>query len=186
MSLWQWRSTRVRQAGDVAGKDICVLGAGPIGILVAQAAKGLGARKVMVTDVSDIRLEKAKECGADVCVNTRKEDSAQARLSSALARTRPTSSTTARGITSPWARPLPTPARAAPSSWWPCLFPGHRPGGAQRPRAGPEHLHDVPQRGLPGRHRAGEPGKVQLKPLISKHFCFSGLPEGLPVHRREP
>ena len=68
----------VRQAGDVKGKDICVLGAGPIGILVAQVAKGLGARKVMITDVSDIRLEKAKECGADVCVNTREKDFAQA------------------------------------------------------------------------------------------------------------
>lgn len=68
----------VRQAGDVEGKDICVLGAGPIGILVAQVAKGLGARKVMITDVSDIRLEKAKECGADVCVNTREKDFAQA------------------------------------------------------------------------------------------------------------
>ena len=64
----------VRQAGDVTGKDLCVLGAGPIGILVAQAAKGMGARKVMVTDVSDIRLEKARECGADVCVNTREKD----------------------------------------------------------------------------------------------------------------
>ena len=52
----------VRRAGDVEGKDICVLGAGPIGILVAQVAKGLGARKVMVTDVSDLRLQKAKEC----------------------------------------------------------------------------------------------------------------------------
>lgn len=68
----------VRQAGDVEGKDICVLGAGPIGILVAQVAKGLGARKVMITDVSEIRLEKAKECGADVCVNTRENDFAQA------------------------------------------------------------------------------------------------------------
>ena len=68
----------VRQAGDVEGKDICVLGAGPIGILVAQVAKGLGARKVMITDVSDIRLEKAKECGADVCVNTREKDFSQA------------------------------------------------------------------------------------------------------------
>ncbi len=56
----------VRRAGDVEGKDICVLGAGPIGILVAQVAKGLGARKVMVTDVSDVRLKKAAECGADV------------------------------------------------------------------------------------------------------------------------
>ena len=64
----------VRRAGDVRDKDICVLGAGPIGILVAQAAKGLGARKVMVTDVSDLRLQKAKECGADVCVNTREKD----------------------------------------------------------------------------------------------------------------
>ncbi len=64
----------VRQAGDVTDKDLCVLGAGPIGILVAQAAKGMGARKVMVTDVSDIRLEKARECGADVCVNTREKD----------------------------------------------------------------------------------------------------------------
>ena len=40
--------------------------------------RGLGARKVMITDVSDIRLEKAKECGADVCVNTREKDFAQA------------------------------------------------------------------------------------------------------------
>lgn len=64
----------VQRAGDVAGKDICVLGAGPIGILVAQVAKGLGARKVMITDVSKIRLEKARECGADVCVNTREKD----------------------------------------------------------------------------------------------------------------
>ena len=55
----------VRRAGDVTGQDICVLGAGPIGILVAQAAKGMGARRVMVTDVSSLRLDKAKECGAN-------------------------------------------------------------------------------------------------------------------------
>ncbi len=68
----------VRRAGEIAGKDVCVLGAGPIGILVAQAAKGLGARKVMITDVSDVRLQKAKECGADVCVNTKTEDFGEA------------------------------------------------------------------------------------------------------------
>lgn len=68
----------VRQAGDVAGKDICVLGAGPIGILTAQTAKGMGARKVMITDISDIRLAKAAEVGVDVCVNTRERDFAQA------------------------------------------------------------------------------------------------------------
>ncbi len=68
----------VKQAGDVAGKDICILGAGPIGILTAQVAKGLGARKVMITDISDIRLAKAREVGIDVCVNTKERDFAEA------------------------------------------------------------------------------------------------------------
>lgn len=64
----------VKQVGDVAGMNIVVIGAGPIGNLVAQAAKGMGAAKVMVTDVSDLRLEKARECGVDVCVNTKEKD----------------------------------------------------------------------------------------------------------------
>lgn len=68
----------VRRAGDVTGQDICVLGAGPIGILVAQAAKGMGARRVMVTDVSSLRLDKAKECGADFCINTKEKDFGEA------------------------------------------------------------------------------------------------------------
>ena len=67
----------VKRAGDVKGK-IAVLGAGPIGILVAQTAKGLGAESVMITDVSDLRLEKAKECGIDVCVNTKEKDFGEA------------------------------------------------------------------------------------------------------------
>ena len=42
----------VKQMGDVKGMNIAVLGAGPIGNLVAQAAKGMGAAKVMITDSS--------------------------------------------------------------------------------------------------------------------------------------
>ena len=68
----------VRQMGDVTGMNIAVLGAGPIGNLVAQAAKGLGAAKVMITDVSDYRLEKVKECGVDVCVNTKEKNLGEA------------------------------------------------------------------------------------------------------------
>lgn len=64
----------VRRAGDVSGMKIAVLGAGPIGILTAQTAKGMGAGSVMITDVSDVRLAKAKECGIDFCVNTKNED----------------------------------------------------------------------------------------------------------------
>lgn len=70
----------IRQAGDVSGMKIAVLGAGPIGILVAQAAKGMGARSVMITDVSDVRLKKAKECGADYCVNTKDKNFGEAML----------------------------------------------------------------------------------------------------------
>jgi L-iditol 2-dehydrogenase len=57
------------RAGDVSGMKVLVLGAGPIGNLVAQTAKGLGAAQVMITDVSDFRLQKAKECGIELCVN---------------------------------------------------------------------------------------------------------------------
>ncbi|MDD3244495.1 MAG: alcohol dehydrogenase catalytic domain-containing protein [Eubacteriales bacterium] len=68
----------VKQAGDVKGLKIAVLGAGPIGNLVAQTAKGMGAAEVMITDVSDLRLELAKECGVDHCVNTRNTDFGEA------------------------------------------------------------------------------------------------------------
>ena len=64
----------VRRFGDVSGKRVVVMGAGPIGNLVAQVAKGMGAELVMVTDVSDYRLQLAKECGADFGVNTLHSD----------------------------------------------------------------------------------------------------------------
>ncbi|MDD3174422.1 MAG: alcohol dehydrogenase catalytic domain-containing protein [Herbinix sp.] len=70
----------VRQAGDVSGLKIIVLGAGPIGNLVAQTAKGLGAESVMITDISDLRLQKAKECGIDYCINTKTTDIGEAIL----------------------------------------------------------------------------------------------------------
>lgn len=68
----------VRRFGDIEGMDVAVLGAGPIGNLVAQTAKGLGARRVLITDVSDYRLALAKECGADMSVNTRSKDFGEA------------------------------------------------------------------------------------------------------------
>ncbi len=70
----------VKQMGNVEGLDVVVIGAGPIGNLVAQTAKGMGARKVMITDISDTRLAKAKECGIDHCVNTLHTDFNEALL----------------------------------------------------------------------------------------------------------
>ena len=55
--------------GDVVGEKILVFGAGPIGNLVAQAAKAMGAEKVMITDISDYRVKLAEECGIDYVVD---------------------------------------------------------------------------------------------------------------------
>jgi len=62
------------RGGDVKDGKILVLGAGPIGNLVAQAAKGMGAKSVIITDLSDYRLEVAKSCGIDCCVNVNGQD----------------------------------------------------------------------------------------------------------------
>ena len=64
----------VKLGGKAAGGKVLVIGAGPIGNLAAQAAKALGAEKVMIADISDVRLELAKKCGIDFCVNTLKSD----------------------------------------------------------------------------------------------------------------
>lgn len=61
----------VRRIGDVKGLNVAVIGAGPIGNLVSQVARGMGASKVIVTDISDYRLELAKKCGASAVYNTK-------------------------------------------------------------------------------------------------------------------
>jgi L-iditol 2-dehydrogenase len=64
----------VSRGGEVQDKKVLVLGAGTIGNLVAQVAKGLGASAVMITDLQDYRLKKARECGADFAINPLEED----------------------------------------------------------------------------------------------------------------
>ena len=62
------------RGGGAAGKKVLVLGAGPIGNLVAQAARGSGAAAVMITDVSDYRLELAGRCGIEARANPSRVD----------------------------------------------------------------------------------------------------------------
>jgi len=59
------------RTNGIKGKNVVVSGAGTIGNLVAQFAKARGARKVLITDVSNYRLEKAKECGIDNVINVK-------------------------------------------------------------------------------------------------------------------
>ncbi len=68
------------KGGDVRGKRVLVLGAGMIGNLVAQVARALGAKAVMITDVSDYKLDMARKCDIQFTVNVAKEDLEQAVL----------------------------------------------------------------------------------------------------------
>jgi L-iditol 2-dehydrogenase len=61
-------------SSNVDNKNVLVLGAGTIGNLTAQAAKGLGAKSVTITDISDEKLAVAKKCGIDYTINTKKDD----------------------------------------------------------------------------------------------------------------
>ena len=56
------------------GQTAVVTGAGCIGLVSLLALKARGVSKVIVVDVMDKRLEKAKELGADYVINGMKED----------------------------------------------------------------------------------------------------------------
>lgn len=64
----------VKRFSPVKGAKAAVLGCGPIGILLIQSLKTLGAAEVFATDVSDYRLKLAAELGADYTVNTKGKD----------------------------------------------------------------------------------------------------------------
>ena len=59
---------------DLTGEDVLITGAGPIGIMAAAVCKHVGARRVVITDINDTRLELAKKLGIQYTVNTAKED----------------------------------------------------------------------------------------------------------------
>ena len=63
----------IARAGSLAGRRAVVLGAGPIGNLVGQAARASGA-EVLITDLSDHRLEIARRCGLAHTSNPAREE----------------------------------------------------------------------------------------------------------------
>jgi 2-desacetyl-2-hydroxyethyl bacteriochlorophyllide A dehydrogenase len=63
---------------DLSGRNVVVLGAGTIGNLVAQAARCRGAAKVLITDLSEFRLQKAKACGVDAVCHLQRQKLADA------------------------------------------------------------------------------------------------------------
>lgn len=60
-----------KRFSQLRNAKVAVLGCGPIGILLAQSCKALGAAEVLATDICDARLALAKKCGIDYTVNTK-------------------------------------------------------------------------------------------------------------------
>ena len=53
----------------VLGEDVLITGAGPIGIMAALVARHAGARYIVITDVSDYRLELARSVGVTLALD---------------------------------------------------------------------------------------------------------------------
>lgn len=58
---------------DVVGEDVLITGAGPIGMMAAGICRQNGARRVIVTDVNQYRLDIAKKMGAHAVVNLKQD-----------------------------------------------------------------------------------------------------------------
>ncbi|MCP4641013.1 MAG: alcohol dehydrogenase catalytic domain-containing protein [bacterium] len=56
------------------GDTVVIIGAGPIGCMIIEVARRMGAGKVIVVQRSRPRLEKAKQFGADVYICSSEED----------------------------------------------------------------------------------------------------------------
>ncbi len=66
----------------LVGEDVLITGAGPIGLMAAAICRHVGARFVVLTDVTPYRLELARTMGVDLAVDVSRESiaSAQERL----------------------------------------------------------------------------------------------------------
>jgi len=65
---------------SLQGKGVLVLGAGTIGNLVGQVAKALGARRVLISDISEYKLEMAHRSGLTHTIHSGRQDIGQAIL----------------------------------------------------------------------------------------------------------
>jgi L-iditol 2-dehydrogenase len=64
----------VEEADVKLGDTVAIIGAGPIGLLHLLTVKKIGATKAIVIDLVDERLDFAQKLGADVTINSGKEN----------------------------------------------------------------------------------------------------------------
>ncbi len=67
-------ATHTALAWNLIGEDVLISGAGPIGIIAAGICRYAGARRVVITDTNDYRLELAKKMNVDCALNITKGD----------------------------------------------------------------------------------------------------------------
>lgn len=70
-------ATHTALAFPLLGEDVLITGAGLIGTMATGIAKFAGARNVVVTDLSEYRLDIARKMGATRCVNPTKGESVE-------------------------------------------------------------------------------------------------------------
>ncbi len=61
-------------AGPIAGKQVAVIGCGPIGLMAISVAQAAGAARVYAFDINPYRLQLAKQMGASAVINSAEED----------------------------------------------------------------------------------------------------------------
>ncbi len=61
-------------SGEIVGKTVAVLGAGPIGLMSIQVARATGAAAVAVSEVNSYRMDMARRLGADLVVDPTRQD----------------------------------------------------------------------------------------------------------------
>ncbi|XP_006628790.1 sorbitol dehydrogenase [Lepisosteus oculatus] len=66
-----------RRGGVSLGSTVFICGAGPIGLVCLLVARAMGASRVVISDLSAERLQKAAELGADFPLQAQKESPAE-------------------------------------------------------------------------------------------------------------
>jgi threonine 3-dehydrogenase len=62
-------ATHIALTYDLAGEDVLITGAGPVGCMTAAVCRHVGARHIVITDINDYRLDLARKMGVTRAVN---------------------------------------------------------------------------------------------------------------------
>lgn len=73
-------ATHTALSFPMAGEDVLITGAGPIGVMATAIARHVGARFIVVTDLNPTRLDLARAAGADLAIHPEELRSAMTSL----------------------------------------------------------------------------------------------------------